>query len=1084
MNKINKKAAALVALQGFGALSPLVSVSADIISDVKSTADHEGLNVDVKDEVVHVNSKSEADAKNAASDNQLKSDTERLLAKISQYKKAKQDVATHNARVASRDKEIQVESDRVQAIRDANNKIRQENDKLLSAYNERVKDIEGRNTHKKQEFDAANKSENDRVKSANDAALTDYNQKKHDIDTHNKQLITTYEADKKRIDDLNAVEKSRVDALNKKNMDDYKRVHDKWVADTAANDASVDAQQKANAAIKAENDRITQDNQKIDDANRKAREKYQSDLAEVTRKNQQIEADNRKAQQDYDTAVASGSNVPGKTLVSADEYQRKLAEYKQQLREYVKQVEAYNTHSRASVIPQFLNEFSSVFTQSIEATLANKNNMKLTGTSGVTFHKPIETPAGQSLSSSAFNPYRPDMVQSKTPISGTVGNVEAYAVRIPKGQSVTIEYTRKDGQNYVDKDTFTGSTRLVTDAAFNSKDKFDKDSNDFQSVKKFRMTITNNDAITKGKDLIMYVANDMSIPVYYGISPEDDTLGNIRWSQPDEANRFISFTSSLELLNEKDEVLKPVVSQYDTNIESITGSGSIHNEPQVEHFAKGTFESLDQAKKHEFIAVKEKRTNHHGVEFTVTFKDVNDVPDKAANWRDTEIWKSEKYGLKDGKIATMYGYYDKSATDGLNPGGSGSNNFAVTSVAKPRPEKPEFGYAMKPEKPKLKDKLPLPKEPVDTPHKPLKQLNPISSTRLPEPSKPVLVTSTLKELPKYPTLLSEPKKPTLLVPKLIPEPEYEQLPPSPKLKKLQVIVEKPIEKLKPLPEPEKPTLELKHVRYVYDVRTIWESVNGEILKPWLDGTLEKDTFQGFDFVKTTKDANGDTHHIYKPVKIAHVYTIWETESGRTLKPWDEGRHDKQRFDGYEYIRTLSDGDGNVHHVYKPIPSKVTDEPTKPKVEEPKTETPKVETPKQEEPKVETPKVEEPKVEQPKVETPKQDKPKVETPKQEEPKVETPKQEEPKVETPKQEEPKVETPKVETPKQEEPKVETPKQEEPKVETPKQGNPTQQPVSKETGKQLPKTGDSSSFGLVLGGLLSSLGLMGSKKRKKRN
>ena len=47
-------------------------------------------------------------------------------------------------------------------------------------------------------------------------------------------------------------------------------------------------------------------------------------------------------------------------------------------------------------------------------------------------------------------------------------------------------------------------------------------------------------------------------------------------------------------------------------------------------------------------------------------------------------------------------------------------------------------------------------------------------------------------------------------------------------------------------------------------------------------------------------------------------TIWETVDGKVLRAWEDGDKPKDNFDGYEYVRTDKDNDGNIHHIYKPV----------------------------------------------------------------------------------------------------------------------------------------------------------------------
>ena len=107
---------------------------------------------------------------------------------------------------------------------------------------------------------------------------------------------------------------------------------------------------------------------------------------------------------------------------------------------------------------------------------------------------------------------------------------------------------------------------------------------------------------------------------------------------------------------------------------------------------------------------------------------------------------------------------------------------------------------------------------------------------------------------------------------------------------------------------------------VKKVTTIWVTEKGEVLKPRTDGEQPKENFDGYEFVRTDKDKDGNTTHIYRPIK--KVTTIWVTEKGEVLKPRTDGEQPKENFDGYEFVRTDKDKDGNTTHIYRPI-KKVT-----------------------------------------------------------------------------------------------------------------------------------------------------------------
>ena len=201
-----------------------------------------------------------------------------------------------------------------------------------------------------------------------------------------------------------------------------------------------------------------------------------------------------------------------------------------------------------------------------------------------------------------------------------------------------------------------------------------------------------------------------------------------------------------------------------------------------------------------------------------------------------------------------------------------------------------------PPQPKLKEIPPSPRGtiPPDPNEKPKKRP---ALELLPDPVKPITDSTE----PEPPTLTEEPKAPT---PK--------SLNPIPKETTNTIELKK---------DPNKPELKLQNVEYVYTIKTIWETVDGHVLRPWKDGEQPKDNFNGYEYVRTVKDNDGNIHHIYKPIPKKNVTTIWVTEDGKVLRPRENGEQPKDNFNGYEYVRTEKDKDGNTTHIYRPIPKK-------------------------------------------------------------------------------------------------------------------------------------------------------------------
>ena len=64
--------------------------------------------------------------------------------------------------------------------------------------------------------------------------------------------------------------------------------------------------------------------------------------------------------------------------------------------------------------------------------------------------------------------------------------------------------------------------------------------------------------------------------------------------------------------------------------------------------------------------------------------------------------------------------------------------------------------------------------------------------------------------------------------------------------------------------------------------------------------------------------NGDVEHVYKQVSKITTYV---DENGKELLPKKEGIHEKEKINGYEFVKTVTKENGDVEHVYKKLVEK-------------------------------------------------------------------------------------------------------------------------------------------------------------------
>ena len=104
-----------------------------------------------------------------------------------------------------------------------------------------------------------------------------------------------------------------------------------------------------------------------------------------------------------------------------------------------------------------------------------------------------------------------------------------------------------------------------------------------------------------------------------------------------------------------------------------------------------------------------------------------------------------------------------------------------------------------------------------------------------------------------------------------------------------------------------------------DVVTEYVDEKGKTIAPMENGTKDKKDIEGYEFVKTTTDDKGNIKHIYKKkttTPTTNVVTEYVDEKGKTIAPQENGTKDKKDIPGYEFVKTEKDEKGNTKHIYK------------------------------------------------------------------------------------------------------------------------------------------------------------------------
>ena len=131
------------------------------------------------------------------------------------------------------------------------------------------------------------------------------------------------------------------------------------------------------------------------------------------------------------------------------------------------------------------------------------------------------------------------------------------------------------------------------------------------------------------------------------------------------------------------------------------------------------------------------------------------------------------------------------------------------------------------------------------------------------------------------------------------------------------------------------TLPNGDTEHVYEkVKTSFKDKEGNEIPgyPTEDGEQPKKDIPGYRFVETKTLSNGDIEHVYEKVSTPaptpspvpqptpgkQNTTTWTDENGNPLKPTEPGSKEPGTVSGYEYVKTVTDPNGNIKHIFKKV----------------------------------------------------------------------------------------------------------------------------------------------------------------------
>ena len=134
--------------------------------------------------------------------------------------------------------------------------------------------------------------------------------------------------------------------------------------------------------------------------------------------------------------------------------------------------------------------------------------------------------------------------------------------------------------------------------------------------------------------------------------------------------------------------------------------------------------------------------------------------------------------------------------------------------------------------------------------------------------------------------------------------------------------------------------------HIYEkVKTFFKDKDGNPIPntPTEEGEQPKKDIPGYRFVETKKLPNGDVEHVYEKVTPPaptpspvpqpnpgkQNTTTWTDENGNPLKPTEPGSKEPGTIPGYEYVKTVTDPNGSIRHIFRKVQTPTPVEPSQP-----------------------------------------------------------------------------------------------------------------------------------------------------------
>lgn len=288
----------------------------------------------------------------------------------------------------------------------------------------------------------------------------------------------------------------------------------------------------------------------------------------------------------------------------------------------------------------------------------NQNNIAITRSSERVQYLPTkdrltiaDLDKGFDTRPSASNLSAPQFAQ----VLDRTGNTttEYTAIRIPRGESITVTYTLKNGQPYAKGKQAESEAQFVRQSRVKKGGKISD--GEIADVYQVQTTITNNDAVHDG-DMIAFIRNDTSEVFYLGVSNGQSPRDRVNWKLMQDPKQLMDYTISTTLLAKDGEHLAPVIPQTDIIEEPFMYKGkpatinnkvvkSFRTKPKA-YYVKADLESIEYADLKTMVANVDATPGGSGKVFSMYVP--KNHPEVKKGWENTRQYMKYQVGMKDG----------------------------------------------------------------------------------------------------------------------------------------------------------------------------------------------------------------------------------------------------------------------------------------------------------------------------------------------------------------------------------------------------------------------------------------------------